>query len=90
MASENCQVRISDGGVFQNLVFNKALERDKLNLLDPAPLPTSTDPTWLHKQNGPLPYVFVTDDAFPLGKHCMKLMLRPILVIENAYLVRGY
>ena len=73
MASENCQVRISDGGVFQNLVFNKALERDKLNLLDPAPLPTSTDPTWLHKQDGPPPYVFVTDDAFPLGKHCMKL-----------------
>ena len=62
-----CQGRISDGGVFRNSTFNKALERDKLNLSDPAPLPTSTDPTWLHEQNDPIPYVFVADDAFHLG-----------------------
>ena len=61
-----CRGRISDGGVFRNSAFNKASQRDKLNLLDPAPLPTSIDPTWLHEQNDPLPYVFVADDAFPL------------------------
>ena len=43
---------------------------DKLNLSDPgAPIPTSTDLTWLHEQNDPLPYVLIADDAFPLGKH---------------------
>ena len=67
-----CRGRISDAGVFRNSAFNKASERDKLNLPDPAPLPTSTDPTWLHEQNDPLPYVFVADDAFSLGKHFMK------------------
>ena len=70
-----CLEAISDGGVFQNSALKrafKALERDKLNLPDPAPLPTSTDPTWLHEQNDPLHYVFVADDAFPLGNHCMK------------------
>ena len=67
-----CQGEISDGGVFWNSVFNKALERDKLNLPDSALFSTSTDPNWLHEQNDPLPYAFVADDAFPLGNHCMK------------------
>ena len=66
------QGRISDGGVFRNPSFNKGLERCKLNLPDPAPHSPSTDPTWLHRQNASLPYVLVTDDAFPLGKYCMK------------------
>ena len=66
------QGRISDRGVFRNSAFNNALERSKLNLTDPAPLPTSTDPTLLHEQNDLLPYVFVANDAFPLGKNCMK------------------
>ena len=35
-------------------------------------------------------YVFVADEPFPLGKHRMKPYLRPILVIENAYLITGY
>ena len=67
-----CQGEISDGGIFRNSVFNKALERDKLNLPDPALLSTSTDPNWLYEQNDPLLYAFVADDAFPLGKHCME------------------
>ena len=62
----------SDSDFFGNSVFNKALERDELNLPDPGPVPTSTDPTWLPEQNVPLPYVFVVDDAIPLEKHCMK------------------
>ena len=57
---------------FWNPAVNKALERDELNLPDPVPLPTSTDPTWLSEQNVPLPYVFVFDCAIRLGKHCMK------------------
>ena len=67
-----CQGRFSDGGVFRNSAVNKALERGKLNVPDPAILPTSTDPTWLHEQNDPLPYVFVADDVFRLGKHSLK------------------
>ena len=56
---------------------------DKLNLSDPnAPIPTFTDLTWLREQNDPLPYVFIADDAFPLGKHFVwNHILRPILVI---------
>ena len=84
------QGRISDRGVFQNSAFNKVLERDILNLPDPAPLPTSTDPTWLHDRMKHFSYVFVADEPFPLGKHCMKPYLRPILVIENANLITGY
>ena len=57
------------GIFFWNPAVNKALERDALNLPDPAP---STDPTWLPEQNVPLPYVFVFDYAIPLEKHCMK------------------
>ena len=67
-----CQGRISDGGVFRNCEFNKALENGKLNLPKPTPLPTSTDPNAAYDKNDPLPYVFVADDAFPLGEHCMK------------------
>ena len=67
-----CQGRISGGGVFRNPSFSKGLERDKFNLPDTVPHPPSTDPTWLHRQNASLPYVLVTDDAFPLGKYCMK------------------
>ena len=79
-ADVGCQRRISDGDVFRNSAFNKGLERYKLNLPDPAPLSTSTDPTWPHEQNDPLSYVFVIDDAFPLGKHCMKPYSQTYLV----------
>ena len=40
-----CQGRINDGGAFRNSSFNEALERNKLNLPDPAPHLTYTDPT---------------------------------------------
>ena len=66
------QGRISDGGVYRNSSFNKALERGYLNLPDPEPLPSSDEPAWIHDKNDPIPYVFVADDAFPLGKNCMK------------------
>ena len=52
-----CQGRTSDRGVFRNSAFNNTLERSKWNLTDPAPLPTSTNPTLLHEQNDLLPYV---------------------------------
>ena len=67
-----CQGRISDGGVFRNCEFNKALENGTLNLPEPTPLPTSTDPNATYDRNDPLPYVFVADDAFSLSEHCMK------------------
>ena len=59
-----------DRGVFRNLAFNKALERGKLE--DPAPLPTSIDPTWLNEHNDWIPYVLVANDAFFIERHCMK------------------
>ena len=63
-----CQGRISDGGVYRNSAFYKALENESLNLPDPVPLPKSKDPRWMFDQSDePIP-----DDAFTLGKHCMK------------------
>ena len=68
-----CQGRIGHGGVYRDSAFYKALENESLNLPDPIPLPKSKDPRWMFDQSDePIPYVFVADDAFPLGKHCMK------------------
>lgn len=58
-----CQGRISDGGVFRNTSLYKKLEQNELNLPIDEPLPTKTEI---------MPYVFVGDDAFALGKHMMK------------------
>ena len=66
-----CRGRISDGGVFRNTSFCKALENDQLNLLDPAPLPLNTDWNW-EQDSTPVPFVFIGDDAFPLTTYCMK------------------
>ena len=68
-----CQGRISDGGVYRNSAFYKAIENKSLNLPDPLPLPKSENPRWMFNQSDEaIPYVFVADDAFLLGKHCMK------------------
>ena len=72
-----CQGRISDGGAYCNSTFYKALENASLNSPDPVPLPGSDDPQWMFDQcNEPIPYVLVADDAFPLGRHCMKTFLQ--------------
>ena len=55
--------RISDGGVFENSALAQALEYDELNIPDPTPLPNRT-------MN--VPYVTVTDDAFPLLPSILK------------------
>ena len=57
----------------RNSTFYKALENGSLNLADPVPLPGSDDPQWMFDQcNEPIPYVLGADDAFPLGRHCIK------------------
>lgn len=58
-----CQGHISDGSVFRNSSLYKKLEQNELNLPIDEPLPTKTEI---------MPYVFVGDDAFTLGKHMMK------------------
>lgn len=57
------QGRISDGGVFAHSTLKTMLENDSLNLPAARPLPGRILPT---------PYVFLTDDAFPLNKDIMK------------------
>ena len=69
-----CQGRISDGGLYHNSTFYKGLENGPLNLPDPVPLSGSDDPQWMFDQcNEPISYVLVADNAFLLGRHCMKL-----------------
>lgn len=58
-----CQGRISDGGVFANTEFRKKINDGSLKTPSDSPLPG---------RNKPVPYVFVTDDAFPLEKHLLK------------------
>lgn len=57
------QGRISDGGVFSNTTLKTMLENDSLNIPAARPLPGRILPT---------PYVFLTDDAFPLNRNIMK------------------
>ena len=71
-ADVGCQGRISDGGVYRNSHFYRAIEENKLNLPDPTPLPLSNDPAYFDQSYEAIPYVFLGDDAFPLGIHCMK------------------
>ena len=53
-----CQGRISDGGVFRNCSFNKALANGSLNLPDPTPLPRDpNDLTFIHDKSEPLPHL---------------------------------
>ena len=68
-----CQGRITDGRLYRNSTFYKALENGSLNLPDPVQLPRSDDFMWMFDQcNEPIPYVLVANDAFLLGRHCMK------------------
>ncbi|GBP12610.1 Protein ALP1-like [Eumeta japonica] len=56
--------RVSDEGVLQNTKFFKKLQNKKFNIPDPENIESSSRC---------LPYVFVTDDAFPLRA----VMLKP-------------
>ncbi|XP_008179485.1 uncharacterized protein LOC103308217 [Acyrthosiphon pisum] len=58
-----CQGRISDGGVFKNTELHKKIEREKLNLPSPVPLPG---------KNVDIPFVILADEAFAITKHIMK------------------
>lgn len=73
IAEVGCQGRISDGGVYRNSEFYKALQNQELNLPEPMPLPKSDDPFWDSADaNDCVPMVFVADDAFPLTVNSMK------------------
>ena len=79
-----CQGRISDGGVYRHSTFYTAIENNSLNLPDPIPFPKSIDPVWEYDQSArPVPFVFVADDAFPLGIHCMKPFSQSKLTDRN-------
>lgn len=55
--------RISDGGVLFYTTFLEMYEKGELNLPTPLAVPkSSTD----------FPYVFISDEAFALGKNLMK------------------
>lgn len=62
-ANVGSQGRISDGGVFNNSEFRRALEENDLNLPDPRPLPGRAQL---------VPYVILVDDAFPLTRNLLK------------------
>ena len=56
--------RHSDGGVFSNSAFGKALEDGSMVLPDPSPLPETTAPLVSH--------VIVGDAAFPLCNYLLR------------------
>uniref|UniRef100_A0A336MP40 CSON001967 protein n=1 Tax=Culicoides sonorensis TaxID=179676 RepID=A0A336MP40_CULSO len=55
--------RHSDGGVFKNCTFYKALSQELLNIPSPTPLPG---------REIPVPFVLVADDAFAMSHHLLK------------------
>lgn len=57
--------RNSDGGIFSHSNFGKALFGDKLALPPPRVLPGAD-------HLGPMPYVLVADEAFPLHENIMR------------------
>lgn len=62
-ASVGAQERISDGGVFGDTKFNNMMSNNLLNLPSERPLPGRVKP---------IPFVFLADNAFSLGKNMMK------------------
>ena len=57
--------KCSDGGIYSNCSLKKAIDR---NLLDiPPDKPLDREPNL-----GPMPYVMVADEAFPLTPHIMR------------------
>ena len=57
--------RNSDGGIFRNSSLGSALERDLLHIPTDRALPLAQD-------GEQLPFVFLTDEAFPLQRHIMR------------------
>ncbi|XP_005181879.3 uncharacterized protein LOC101887897 [Musca domestica] len=58
-----CNGRVSDGGVFGDCTFQRALNNNELNLPLPKPLPG---------RQANVPFVLVADDAFRMQKHLLK------------------
>lgn len=91
-ADVGCQGRISDGGVYRNSFFYRATQENLLDFPPDKPLPSSNNPFYDSGNAEKMPYVFLADDAFPLGKHCLKPYaqsgLTPIKRIFNYRLSR--
>ena len=68
------QGRISDAGVFSECNLTQALNKGKLNLPKPASLTGSEVVT---------PFVFIADEAFPLGQNLMKPFARRGLALNE-------
>ena len=69
-ADVGSQGRISDGGKYRNSFLYRATKENSLELLSDKPLPVSNNPYYGSQNAEPMPYVFLADDVFPLGKHC--------------------
>ena len=70
------QGSISDAGVFNNCSLSNALERDELNLQNSAAIPGS---------NLVVPYMILTDDAFPLKTYHKSYSRRGIVLEERIF-----
>ena len=57
--------RNSDEAIFASSNLGKGITQDQLNLLPDEPLPAA-------QELGPLPYVVVGDEAFPLHRRIMR------------------
>lgn len=57
--------RSSDGGILAASAFGRALCQGSLGIPEDKPLPGA-------EHLGPMPYVFVADEAFPLRRHMMR------------------
>jgi len=66
--------RNSDGGIFSNSNFGKALERNKLNIPDGKPLPGTSEKS---------PFTMIGDEAFPLKTYLLRPYPGPQSYADN-------
>ena len=58
--------------MYRNSFSYKATQENLLDLPPYKPLPVSNNPYYDSQNTEPMPYVFLADDAFPLGKYFLK------------------
>ena len=66
------QGRIRDRGVYNNSTLKEAILKNSFNLPPPKPLPILEDAGIVWDNDTAIPFMFVTDDAFPLSENIMK------------------
>ena len=73
----------SDRAMFKNCAFGKAFMNNEFDVPPPTSLPN-------YPANGPVPYCFLADEAFPLHCDLMRPFARLSVALEKVFKVFNY